>query len=321
MAQDATTATAAPVAETVQPAVDAAATAAQTAVDATSATATQAVDAVTTAMPQAIDAAVNLAQSDVPAMTAQSLMQNNEALALTKMGFSHLLTQSDAAGLTVLAIMAAMSVMTWYYIFYNSFRMWVINSRFASVMESFWAGKDPNSVTAAMEAEPEYEPFSKIALAAMDAASHHSDAQGGRMAEALSRQEFIDRAIKQSAAHQSAKLDSGLTLLATVGSVAPFVGLFGTVYGIYHALVGIGAKGEASMDVVAGPVGEALIMTCIGLGVAIPSVLAYNFFIRGNNRLKGRIETFNKDLFDYFATGSRVRLTKYGTRQSEPRVV
>jgi biopolymer transport protein ExbB len=75
------------------------------------------------------------------------------------------------------------------------------------------------------------------------------------------------------------------------------------------------------MDVVAGPVGEALIMTCIGLGVAIPSVLAYNFFIRGNNRLKGRIETFSKDLFDFFATGSRVRLTKYGTRQSEPRVV
>jgi biopolymer transport protein ExbB len=284
-----------------------------------------AMSAVPTAVVDAATATVTLgADSNVLAQnnaSAESLMKSDEALALTKMGFSHLLKDADVTGLTVLIILAVMSVLTWYYIFYNSFRLFVINRRYDGVMDNFWGANNAKDATVAMSAEPDYEPFSKIALSAADAASHHADAQGGRMAEALSRQEFIDRAIKQSTVRETAKLDSGLTLLATVGSVAPFVGLFGTVYGIYNALVSIGARGEASMDVVAGPVGEALIMTCIGLGVAIPSVLAYNFLVRGNNRMKVRIETFNKDLFDFFATGARVRLTKYGTRQSEPRVV
>jgi biopolymer transport protein ExbB len=259
--------------------------------------------------------------NDAPAVSAQTLLQNNEALALTNMGFNHLLHNSDPVGLTVLFILSAMSVGTWYYIFFNSFRAFVVNARTLGVMTRFWDAATPSEAANSMRAEPDYEPFSKIALAAADAAAHHADAQGGRMAEALSRQEFIDRAIKQSASRESNKFDSGLTLLATVGSTAPFVGLFGTVWGIYHALVGIGQQKRVSMDVVAGPVGEALIMTCIGLGVAIPSVLAYNYFVRGNNRLKSKIETFTKDLFDFFATGERVRLVKYGARQSEPRVV
>ena len=259
--------------------------------------------------------------NDAPAVSAQSLLQNNEALALTNMGFDHLIHSADPVGLTVLFVMAVMSVGTWYYIFFNLFRAFVVNARTAGVMMNFWDAPTPAEASAAMEAEPDYEPFSKIAIAAADAASHHADAQGGRMAEALSRQEFIDRAIKQSATRETGKFDTGLTLLATVGSTAPFVGLFGTVWGIYHALIGIGAQKRVSMDVVAGPVGEALIMTCIGLGVAIPAVLAYNYFVRGNNIMKDKVETFSKDLFDFFATGERVRLVKYGARQSEPRVV
>jgi biopolymer transport protein ExbB len=259
--------------------------------------------------------------NEAPAVSAQTLLQNNESLALTKMGFNHLIQNSDPVGLTVLFTLSAMSVFTWYYIFFNFFRGWVVSRRTTAVMTNFWEANTPKEAAAAMMSEPEYEPFSKIALAAAEAASHHADSQGGRMAEALSRQEFIDRAIKQSSVRESGKFDSGLTLLATVGSTAPFVGLFGTVWGIYHALVGIGQQQRVSMDVVAGPVGEALIMTCIGLGVAIPSVLAYNFFVRSNNRLRGKIETFTKDLFDFFATGERVRLVKYGARQSEPRVV
>jgi biopolymer transport protein ExbB len=261
------------------------------------------------------------AGAEAPSVSAQTLIQQNEALALTKMGFSHLLQNSDLVGLIVLAVMSVMSVLTWYYIFYNAFRAFVVNRRTSTVLENFWSASTPRQAAEAMEAEPQFEPFSKIALAAADAAAHHADSQGGRMAEALSRQEFIDRAITQAAVRETAKFDSGLTLLATVGSTAPFVGLFGTVWGIYHALVGIGQQKRVSMDVVAGPVGEALIMTCIGLGVAIPSVLAYNFFVRTNNRLKNKIETFTKDLFDFFATGERVRIVKYGSRQSEARVV
>lgn len=317
MAQDANSSAAAevaPVSTTAAPAMDSSAEAMQS-----SAVPTVGVDAgeLTVNIPQLASPGFN----DAPVVSAQSLLQNNEALALTNMGFDHLIHSADPVGLTVLFVMSVMSVGTWYYIFFNLFRSFVVNARTEAVMTNFWDATTPAEASAAMEAEPDYEPFSKIALAAADAASHHADAQGGRMAESLSRQEFIDRAIKQSATREAGRFDSGLTLLATVGSTAPFVGLFGTVWGIYHALVGIGQQKRVSMDVVAGPVGEALIMTCIGLGVAIPAVLAYNYFVRGNNRMKDKVETFSKDLFDFFATGERVRLVKYGARQSEPRVV
>ena len=98
-----------------------------------------------------------------------------------------------------------------------------------------------------------------------------------------------------------------MILLATVGATAPFVGLLGTVWGIYGALIKIGATGQASIDAVAGPVGEALIMTALGLFVAIPAVLAYNFFNRTNSATNAKFDTFAHDLHDFFATGSRVR--------------
>ena len=105
-----------------------------------------------------------------------------------------------------------------------------------------------------------------------------------------------------------AQLQYGQVLLASIGSTAPFIGLFGTVWGIYHALIRIGASGQASIDVVAGPVGEALIMTAFGLFVAIPAVLAYNFFVRGNRKVISRFDEFAHDLHDFFATGSRVEM-------------
>ena len=106
-------------------------------------------------------------------------------------------------------------------------------------------------------------------------------------------------------------------MLATVGSTAPFVGLLGTVWGIYHALIRIGATGQASIDAVAGPVGEALIMTAIGLFVAIPAVLAYNFFVRLNRVTNNKFDTFAHDLHDFFATGSRVGEVPASAKQSD----
>jgi biopolymer transport protein ExbB len=157
-----------------------------------------------------------------------------------------------------------------------------------------------------MEEQPKGEPFSKIALDAAQAAAHHQKHDGSRLVEALNRSEFIDRALRQAVTRESARLEGGMTFLATVGSTAPFVGLLGTVWGILMALVGLSASGESSIKAVAGPVGEALIMTFIGLFVAIPAVIAFNYFNRNNRKLIGQFDAFAHDLHDFFATGARV---------------
>ncbi len=246
------------------------------------------------------------------------MMGNTDSLALSKMGFGHLVETADAVGMAGFVILFVMSMLVWYYILLNALRLFAVRSRMQRVINDFWDASSPRDAIARLKSEPDYEPFSKIALDATYAAEHHSDALGGRMAEALSRHEFIDRAVRGAVEREAGRMESGLTLLASVGSTAPFVGLFGTVWGIYHALIGIGISGEATLDVVAGPVGEALIMTCIGLGVAIPSVLAYNYFVRSNKALNTRFMTFAHDLLDYFATGNRVRGQRFGTKQHAP---
>src|SRR5690606_7309387 len=117
------------------------------------------------------------------------------------------------------------------------------------VMRGFWETKNAQDAIRFMEEQPRGEPFSKIALDCAQAAAHHQKHEGSRLVEALNRSEFIDRALRQAVTRESAKLENGLTLLATVGSVAPFVGLLGTVWGIYGALLKIGASGQASIDV------------------------------------------------------------------------
>lgn len=245
----------------------------------------------------------------------QTLLEQDDALALTKMGFSHMLDHIDVVGWTVLLVMVGMSMATWFYVVYNAARLFVVRRRGPNVVEQFWESKSPVQAREALTAEPYYEPFSKIAIDAIDAAAHHSNASGSRMTEVLTRHEFIERSLRAGLRREGVAFDSGLTLLATVGSTAPFVGLFGTVWGIYHALVGIGESGKATLSVVAAPVGEALIMTCMGLGVAIPAVLAYNYFVRSNKLLANQFATFANDLLDFFATGERIRRAqKYGTR-------
>ena len=126
------------------------------------------------------------------------------------------------------------------------------------------------------------------------------------MVEALNRSEFVDRALRQAVDRESRNLEGGLTLLATVGSAAVFVGLLGTVMGIYYALINLGASGESSISAVAGPVGQALIMTAIGLFAAIPAVIAYNAYSRANRVTIAHFDEFAHDLHDFFATGARI---------------
>lgn len=235
-----------------------------------------------------------------------SFVGDSDAAALSQMGFDHLIHQLDVVGWIVLITLVVQSLASWYFIVANAIKAQVVKTRADRVVRTFWETQNAQDAIRFMEEQPRNEPFSKIALDCAQAAAHHQRHEGSRLVEALNRSEFIDRALRQAVARESSKLESGMTLLASVGSTAPFIGLLGTVWGIYHALIKIGATGQASIDAVAGPVGEALIMTAIGLFTAIPAVIAYNFFNRVNRNTNAHFDTFAHDLHDFFATGSRV---------------
>ncbi len=246
---------------------------------------------------------------------AQAMGGNTNAEAMKQMGFDNLIQNFDWLGWVVFVTLVAMSFLSWYFIIANGIRNATVKARAEKVINGFWGNGSTQDAIRELEAQPRTEPFSKIALDAASAVAHHQQATAaagttGRLAESLSRSEFIDRALRQAVARESMRLEGGMTLLATVGSAAPFVGLLGTVWGIYHALIRIAASGNASMNAVAGPVGEALIMTAFGLFVAIPALFAYNFFSRSNRVVYARFDEFAHDLHDFFATGSRVESQK-----------
>jgi biopolymer transport protein ExbB len=238
---------------------------------------------------------------------------NSNAEAMKQMGFENLMQNFDWLGWVVFVTLVAMSFLSWYFIIANGIRNATVKARADKVIDGFWGNGSTQDAIRELEAQPKSEPFSKIALEAASAVAHHQQSTSGttgRLAESLSRSEFIDRALRQAVARESMRLEGGMTLLATVGSAAPFVGLLGTVWGIYHALIGIAATGNASMNAVAGPVGEALIMTAFGLFAAIPALFAYNFFNRSNRVVYARFDEFANDLHDFFATGSRIESAK-----------
>lgn len=234
----------------------------------------------------------------------------NDAAAFQQMSFSHMITQFDAVAWVVFLTLALFSLLTVYWIVVNMIRNARLRRTSDRVVTTFWEADNAQDAIRYMEEQPRSEPFSKIALDAAEAAAHHQQQEGSRLAESLSRSEFVDRGLRQAVTRESMKLESGQTLLATIGATSPFIGLLGTVWGIYHALIRIGATGNASIDAVAGPVGEALIMTAFGLFVAIPAVLGYNFFNKSNRVLNSQFDTFAHDLHDFFATGSRVGVSR-----------
>lgn len=238
--------------------------------------------------------------------TTAATAGGSNAEALQQMSFAHLLQNFDLVGWVVFLTLAIMSILSIYWIVVNFVKNLRLRASSDRVVSTFWETPNAQDAIRFMEEQGRFEPFSKIALDAAQAAAHHQRHEGSRLVESLNRSEFVDRALRQGVTRESSKLEAGLTVLATVGSTAPFVGLLGTVWGIYHALIRISATGQASIDAVAGPVGEALIMTAIGLFVAIPAVLAYNFFTRLNRVTNNKFDTFAHDLHDFFATGSRV---------------
>jgi len=204
--------------------------------------------------------------------------------------------QADAVSLTVAAILAGMSVATWYL---TLVKLWEysrqrrIGNRF---LTHFWQTSDYHKMLSQQAVD---SPLQRIARTAILFSLHCAQHAPEKMAH------FVLRSLQQAMEMECTRLERGLTVLASIGSTAPFVGLFGTVWGIYNALIAIGGNGRVSIDKVAGPVGEALIMTGAGLAVAIPAVLAYNALTRINRLQLAKMDTFADELYLLLTTGSR----------------
>jgi len=221
----------------------------------------------------------------------------------TGLGFAHFFAQSDAVAKTLLAILVVMSIASWAIIAIKGLSLWLRNGRSQAFLNFFWNSTSLDAVAGEIATHGARDPFSHLTGHAMHAQAHHARYGAAKLEEAGSSSEFVTRTIKKVLDEEMSRLENGLTLLATVGATAPFVGLFGTVWGVYHALVAIGISGAGTLDKVAGPVGEALIMTGLGLAVAIPAVVGYNWLTRANRVLAAKLDAFAYELHTFVSMG------------------
>ena len=227
-----------------------------------------------------------------------------EQAALNDLGFAHFLAHTDGVGKLVLAALLLLSVASWYLIITRAIANTLAQKRAAVFLAGFWDAPSLQDVSAKLSAQPIDNAFAELAQHALQAASDSEAHSPHKLAAAGGLGEFLTRVLRNGIDQEAARVEHGLTVLASAGSAAPYVGLFGTVWGIYHALVQIGLSGQGTLDKVAGPVGEALIMTALGLAVAIPAVLAYNAFNRRNRMWLARLDAFAHDLYVLTTVGA-----------------
>jgi biopolymer transport protein ExbB len=213
-------------------------------------------------------------------------------------GLEALWTQGDFVARGTLIIMIIMSMGSWYIIFTKVWEQAKLMRSAKAATDTFWTA---GSVRKGAESLEEASAFRYMAEQGLKAAEHHE----GTLTEQIDRHTWIGMSVQRSVENINSRLQDGLAFLATVGSTSPFVGLFGTVWGIYHALTAIGISGQASIDKVAGPVGEALIMTAFGLAVAVPAVMGYNWLIRRNKTAMERVRAFSGDLHNVLLAGKK----------------
>jgi biopolymer transport protein ExbB len=226
-------------------------------------------------------------------------------------GLVNVWMQGDGVTRTVLLILLAMSLASWIVILLRLLDLRRLSSQARSI-EAFWHAKNFDQGLLALGQDAD-SPFRALALEGQKAAAHLQPGAShvptrpqAELHEGFDFSDWVTRSLRNSLDDSTARLQSGLAILASAGSTAPFVGLFGTVWGIYHALMSIGMAGQATIDKVAGPIGEALIMTALGLAVAIPAVLGYNALVRANKHILAKLNRFAHDLHAYYVTGARV---------------
>ena len=217
-----------------------------------------------------------------------------EHAAINSLGFAHFLTQTDGVGRSVLAALLLLSIASWYLIVTRALANAIAQRRAEEFLVRFWQASSLSEVETTLGAHAVDNAFAALARKSLDTLA---DSGRASLAVAGGMAEYLTRTLNNEVDREAATAEYGLTVLASAGSAAPYIGLFGTVWGIYHALVQIGLSGQGTLDKVAGPVGEALIMTALGLAVAIPAVLAYNAFNRRNRVWLARLESFAHDLY------------------------
>ncbi|AIY40482.1 MotA/TolQ/ExbB proton channel family protein [Collimonas arenae] len=211
-------------------------------------------------------------------------------------GLDALWKGGDFVARGTLIILVLMSMGSWYIIITKLLEQVKLMGQASNAKKTFWKAA---TVAAGVDGLKPNSAYRFIAQNGLNSTEHHD----GALLEQIDLNTWVTMSIQRSVEKVQSRLQDGLAFLATVGSTAPFVGLFGTVWGIYHALTAIGIAGQASIDKVAGPVGEALIMTAIGLAVAVPAVLGYNWLVRRNKSAMEEIRSFSADLHSVLLSG------------------
>jgi biopolymer transport protein ExbB len=209
------------------------------------------------------------------------------------------LEQGGTIAYATFGILVIMSAASWYIMFVKLFEQQKIFNQGKRARQVFWQSANLREGANKLEKNSAYRQIVDDGITALE--------QHDKLTDPIDQHDWMTNSLARSQGAIASKLSGGLALLATVGSTAPFIGLFGTVIGIYRALIKIGAAGQASIDAVAGPVGEALIMTALGLAVAVPAVMAYNWLMRRNKAALEELARFSNDLHGYMMSGGSVR--------------
>ena len=221
------------------------------------------------------------------------------AIAQKQFGLMQALNEGGFVTWTIFIILVVMSAVSWYIMFTKLFEQGKILKQTTEGVSKFWSASNIRDGAAKFDKNSAYRQLVDDGLKAEE--------QHGKLTDPMDQHEWMHSSFQRSQDAVNAKLGTGLAFLATVGSTSPFVGLLGTVIGIYRALIKIGASGDASIDKVAGPVGEALIMTALGLVVAVPAVMGYNWLQRRNKLIAERMSTFCSDMHGYMMSNGAVR--------------
>lgn len=233
--------------------------------------------------------------------------------AAPEFGLEAALREGGIISQAVFAILVLMSIVSFYILFSKLFEQQKIINQGKRMRQGFWQSSNLREGSAKLEKNSAYKQLVDDGLAAQE--------QHSKLTDPVEAHDWLHGSLARSEASINAKLGGGLAFLATVGATSPFIGLFGTVIGIYRALIKIGSSGDASINAVAGPVGEALIMTALGLVVAVPAVLAYNWLQRRNKHIAEELSAFSTDVLGFLASNGALRPTATSSATSSAKPV